>query len=203
MSICKILKVLIVDDHLTSRMITVEGCRAMGISHIMVAKDGREAYTKLLKDPVRAKIFSVRLGHTVISRKHPERNIAFWIGGMRQRLDLESSGEIALNEALPSSFWDRKDLFVSDYNEWYGSLSPGDEYYRAATLVLNPIVENIDEKDGSGMVRYSINKAPKQEWNFLIGAQYQYSKRWMFRTEWGVLGNRYSALLSLNYRFKI
>ncbi|MGA9271451.1 MAG: hypothetical protein WBV45_12585 [Lutimonas sp.] len=34
-----------------------------------------------------------------------------------------------------------------------------------------------------------------------IGIQYQLNKRWMLRSEGGIIGNRKSILLSLNYRF--
>ena len=48
-----------------------------------------------------------------------------------------------------------------------------------------------------------MDKRPKEEWNFLIGAQYQINKRWIFRSEGGLIGDRKSFLASLNYRFKI
>ena len=47
MSICNIIKIMVVDDHVSSRMVTVEGLRALGINNISVAKDGRDAYNKL------------------------------------------------------------------------------------------------------------------------------------------------------------
>jgi hypothetical protein len=34
----------------------------------------------------------------------------------------------------------------------------------------------------------------------LIGAQYQLNKNWQFRAEGGVIGDRKSLLLSINYR---
>lgn len=51
------------------------------------------------------------------------------------------------------------------------------------------------------MIRYGIDKGLKQEWNGLIGAQFQWNKNWIFRTEAGVIGDRKSLLVSLNYRF--
>jgi len=35
----------------------------------------------------------------------------------------------------------------------------------------------------------------------IIGIQYQMNKRWMLRSEGGIIGDRKSLLLSLNYRF--
>ncbi len=80
MSICNVLKVLIADDHLTSRMITVEGFRAMGIGNIIVAKDGREAYAKLLKSPVHLVVTDLYMpdinGYQLLKaiRSHPKVN---------------------------------------------------------------------------------------------------------------------------------
>lgn len=44
-------------------------------------------------------------------------------------------------------------------------------------------------------------KQVKERWNGLIGMQYQYNKHWMLRTEGGIIGDRKSILLSINYRF--
>jgi hypothetical protein len=35
----------------------------------------------------------------------------------------------------------------------------------------------------------------------VIGGQFQLNKRWIFRTEGGIVGDRKSFLLSVNYRF--
>jgi two-component system chemotaxis response regulator CheY len=43
---------MVVDDHISSRMVTVEALQQMGIKHISVAKDGREAFQKLTAEPV-------------------------------------------------------------------------------------------------------------------------------------------------------
>ena len=48
---------------------------------------------------------------------------------------------------------------------------------------------------------YGMDKQTKQMWNGVIGMQFQLNKRFMFRTEGGIIGDRKSFLLSLNYRF--
>ena len=71
----------------------------------------------------------------------------------------------------------------------------------AADKVLTPIVESIDNADGSGIVKYAMDKQTKELWNGLIGAQFQLNKHWQIRTEAGIVGNRKSFLVSVNYRF--
>ena len=39
-------------------------------------------------------------------------------------------------------------------------------------------------------VQYSLDKRPKDMWNFVIGTQYQHNKHWMIRAEFGFLGSR-------------
>jgi long-subunit fatty acid transport protein len=53
----------------------------------------------------------------------------------------------------------------------------------------------------SSTVQYSLEKAPQDAWNFLLGAQYQYNKHFMLRAEYGFLGSRKQFLTSLQYRF--
>ena len=62
-------------------------------------------------------------------------------------------------------------------------------------------MERLDAADGSAIIRYGLKKSVQQKWNGIIGAQYQPNKNWMFRTEAGIVGNRKSLLLSVNYRF--
>lgn len=47
-----VLRVMVVDDHVTSRMVTVEALEGLGIRNIVYAKDGREAFTKVSSAPV-------------------------------------------------------------------------------------------------------------------------------------------------------
>ena len=52
MSVLDVLRIMVVDDHISSRMVTVEALQQMGVKHISVAKDGREAFQKLNAEPV-------------------------------------------------------------------------------------------------------------------------------------------------------
>jgi hypothetical protein len=65
---------------------------------------------------------------------------------------------------------------------------------------LNAVDATITNIENS-TVQYSLNKQPKQKWNFIIGGQYQYNKHWMLRGEYGFLGSRRHFFAGLQYRF--
>lgn len=50
-------------------------------------------------------------------------------------------------------------------------------------------------------VQYSLEKASKDAWNFIVGTQYQYNRHFMLRGEVGFLGSRTQVMTSLQYRF--
>ncbi|WP_210209462.1 response regulator [Notoacmeibacter ruber] len=52
MSIKDMLHVMVVDDNVTSRMLTVEMLQGLGLKNIQLAKDGRDGFTKLNTKPV-------------------------------------------------------------------------------------------------------------------------------------------------------
>jgi hypothetical protein len=51
------------------------------------------------------------------------------------------------------------------------------------------------------LIKYGMDKQVSEIWNMVIDAQSQLNKDWMFRSEGGILGNRKSFLISVNYRF--
>lgn len=175
---------------------------AGGVGPVWISADFNTTWNKpeLLDEAVRVVVAGVRLGHTFVFNNKPERNLAFWAGAMYAKMDSKTEGQITLSEALPSEVWDRKDAFVQDYYDWYDNEATIPQK-AVADRVLTPIVERIDAVDGSAIVRYGMNKQVKQNWNGIIGAQYQFNKRWMVRTEAGIVGDRKSILASVNYRF--
>ena len=175
---------------------------AFGIGPLWMSLDGNWTWNKpeLLDRAVNVGVFGIRVGKTFTFDRHPDRNFALWAGGMRARMESATSGQIQLIDALPSEVWDNKDQFVGDYNTWYNGLTP----LQQAAVNQTPIpgiVDRIDNLDGSATVRYGMDKQVLQEWNGVFGAQFQFNKRWMVRTEWGLIGDRKSALASINYRF--
>lgn len=180
---------------------------AFGLGPLFVALDGNWTWNKpeKLDKPVTAYTFGLRLGHSFKFADRPGQNIAVWAGAMRAKIGAGTLGEISLSEALPPEVWAKKDEIVSEYYNWYNGLNlanPADRIKQeAADKVLTPIIERIDAADGSAVIKYALDKRPKQEWNMVVGGQFQLNKRWIFRTEGGIVGDRKSFLLSANYRF--
>lgn len=175
---------------------------AFGIGPVWVSLDGNWTWNKpeLLDKAVGVAVFGVRVGHTFVFDQHPDRNIAIWGGAMRVKMESNTVGQIKLIDALPQEAWDNKQQLVDDYNAWYAALGVGEKFLVDQTS-LPDIIDRIDQADGSSIIKYGMDKQVLQEWNGVLGAQFQYNKRWMLRTEWGLIGDRKSALASLNYRF--
>ncbi len=175
---------------------------AFGIGPMWLSIDANWTWNKpeLLDKAVLVNVVGLRLGHTFVFKKHPERNIAVWAGGMYASMSSETSGAIKMIDALPPETWDRRDEIVTDYNTWYDGLSDIKKAVVDQTAIPN-IIDRLAAADGSATIKYGMDKQVSEKWNGVFGAQFQYNKRWMLRTEWGLIGDRKSALLSLNYRF--
>jgi len=180
---------------------------AFGIGPVWVSVDANWTWNKpeLLDKAVNVNVLGIRFGHTFTFKERPDRNIALWAGGMRAKLSSSTSGAVQLGDALPPEIWERRDEIVNDYQEWYDSLNPDNPIdagkIRIADEVLSPIVDRIAEADGDAIVRYGMDKRVKEAWNGVIGMQFQLNKRWIFRSEGGLIGDRKSLLASVNYRF--
>jgi len=175
-----------------------------GLGPLWTSVDANWTWTKseLLEDPVKVKVLGIRLGKTFTFKQKPDSNFAVWVGGMRARMSSSTLGQIRLGDAIPQETWDRKDEIVDNYNTWYDGLGPAEKAIVDATA-FPEFMEALDARNGDALISYGMDKRPEQEWNMVIGAQYQMSKRLMFRTEGGIVGDRKSFLLSLNYRFRI
>lgn len=182
---------------------------AFGVGPVWVSVDANWTWNKpeLLDKAVNVNVVGVRFGHTIKFREKPDRNIGVWVGGMHASMSSSTAGEIKLQDALPPAVGETKDEIVADYWSWYDALDPSKAIDRAkiekADQVLTPIINRIDNAEGNSTVRYAMEKQVKQKWNGLIGAQFQFNKNWMLRSEAGVFGDRKSFLISLNYRFLI
>ena len=49
----------------------------------------------------------------------------------------------------------------------------------------------------------NIDKRKKNQWNFVVGSQFQINKSYMIRAEYGFLSARQHFLCSLQYRFAL
>ena len=175
---------------------------AFGIGPVWLSLDGSWTWNKpdLLDKAVNVAVFGVRVGRTFVFKRDPDRNIAIWAGAMRVRMESNTTGQIKLIDALPPEAWERRDEIVTEYNDWYAGLGPGQQ----AAVDLTPlpdIIDRLEQADGDAIIKYGMDKQVVQEWNAIFGAQFQLNKRWMLRTEWGLIGDRKSALASINYRF--
>jgi hypothetical protein len=56
---------------------------------------------------------------------------------------------------------------------------------------------------GSSTVQYSLDKKPKNMWNFIIGSQFQVNRSLQIRAEVGFLGSRTQFIGGLQYRFDL
>ena len=177
---------------------------AGGVGPVWFSVDANFTWSKpdLLDEPVFVNVLGLRFGTTFEFKNKPQSNVAIWAGGMRQSMNSETRGEIQLIDALPPDAWERRDEIVQDYYDWYDNVATPPQRI-IADRVLTPIVERLEAADGSTIIRYGMDKQVEQKWNGIIGIQYQINKRWMIRSEGGVIGNRKSILLSLNYRFLI
>lgn len=197
----------VVDQGITTAGFGVMG--AFGVGPVWVSVDANFTWNKpeLVADPVNVNVLGMRLGHTFTFKNRPHSNIAVWAGAMRAKMGSTTVGEIKMIDAIPAETWERKDEIVDNYWEWYGNLDPDNPKdalkIKKADEVLTPIVDRLDNADGDAVIKYSIDKQVKEMWNGLIGVQYQLNKRWMFRSEGGVIGDRKSFLFSANYRFLI
>ena len=158
------------------------------------------SYMSNFEEPVRTGVLSPRFGKT-FQLKKKDSNWGLWVGAMRVKLGGVTSGSIKLADVLPQETWENRDQLVADYYDWYDGID--DLKQNVADKVFTPIVENIADGNGETTVLYSITKEAKEEWNMLLGGQYQLDRHWQFRTEFGFLGERTSWLLSANYRFGI
>lgn len=174
-----------------------------------------------LEKPAFAYVFGPRFGKTLKLRK-PDRNIAGWVGGFRLNINSGTTGDLPLNEIIDlSGLQARVDNGIvkvgdtqTQVDEWWNGLSSIEQknpvniakyetanraLERAGTF-LNGLDEALNDEEAAS-VQYSLEKRPKDMWNFILGAQYQHNLHWMLRAEYGFLGSRRQLIAGLQYRF--
>jgi hypothetical protein len=166
---------------------------AKGIKRNWLSVDVNWTWSDLekLADPVRIRILGIRYGRAM--KLSPTKRLAFWLGTMNQKVELETRGSIGFDEAVPPEFWDDVENLPS--TPWYAALPP------AQKAVVDKLIQRILASK-STTINYGIDKALSDPWNLLVGGQITLSKRWEFRAEAGFVG-RVSILGGLNYRFDL
>ena len=174
-----------------------------------------------LDKPVFTFVFGPRMGKS-FKLKKPQSNISIWTGAFRLKLKSETSGSILLSEVVPidglQTKVDNGIQKVADsqiaVDSWWSGLTPVEQKnpvnvakYNTANRTLEAAGNLFNTLDGAlndeseASVQYSLNKRPKDMWNFLIGSQYQINKHFMIRAEAGFLASRTQFIGGLQYRF--
>ena len=175
-----------------------------------------------LEKPVFTFVFGPRLGKSFKFKNKPQSNIAFWAGGFRLHLKSETSGSLPLSEVIPvDDLQEKVDEGMAKVAEtgeavdtWWAGLTPVEQKnpinaarYETANRVLETAGNTLNTIDGAlnddqtATVQYSLNKRPKDMWNFVVGTQYQINKHFMMRAEVGFLASRTQFIGGLQYRF--
>jgi len=195
----------------------------IGVAGGFLALDMNVAWTDVpqLSKPAQSFVFGPRLGKN-FKIKRPDQTVAVWVGAFRVKLNSETNGSINLSEVLPpGEFGTKIDQGIAkvtqkqqEIDAWWASLTPAQQQnpvnqakYNTANRVLDRAGELLAAADnavnniGTSTVQYSMDKRPKDPWNFIVGSQYQLNKHWMLRGEFGFLGSRTQYLLGLQWRF--
>jgi hypothetical protein len=195
----------------------------MGIGGGWIALDMNVTWQSIsaLDKPVFTFVFGPRMGKS-FKLKKPQQSISVWAGGFRLKLKSETSGSLPLNEVIPvGELQDEVDAGLENVAEkqvavdsWWEGLTPVEQKnpvnaakYETANRVLETAGNTLNAIDGalnddqSATVQYSLQKRPKDMWNFIIGSQYQINKHFMVRAEVGFLASRTQFIGGLQYRF--
>lgn len=195
----------------------------IGVGGGFLALDMNMTWTDVpqLKKPAFTFVFGPRFGKNFRFKK-PGRSAAVWVGGFRVKLNSETDGSVNLSEVLPAEDLGAKieegyakvDNAQQQVDTWWAGLSSVEQNnpvnqakYEAANNTLDKAGQILTATEAAvnnltnASVQYSMNKYPKDMWNFIVGAQYQLNKHWMLRAETGFLGSRVQVMTGLQFRF--
>lgn len=195
----------------------------MGIGGGWLALDMNFAWTDIeaLDAPAYTFVFGPRMGKT-FKLDDEEMNIAVWVGGFRLLLSSSTSGSLNLEDLFEMDGLQEKVdngiIKVEDaqdqVNTWWSGLTPVEQKnpvnkakYETANRAIDAASGFLSAVDGAlnddqqASVQYSLEKSPKDKWNFVVGTQFQLNKSLMFRAEYGFLGSRTQFIGGIQYRF--
>ncbi len=195
----------------------------IGIGGGFMALDLDVSWTDVpqLAQPARTFVFGPRFGKN-FNLKKPGTAVAVWVGGFRVHLNSDTYGSIALIEVFPpgelggkiDQGFEKVENASNQVETWWNGLSPAQQNnpinkvkYEKANALLETASTILVAADGalstieSSTVQYSMDKRPADMWNFIVGGQYQFSKHFMYRLEYGFLGSRQQIMTGLQYRF--
>jgi len=189
-----------------------------------IALDMNFTWTDIDKQekPVFAFIFDPRIGKTFKLAGHPERNISFWVGGFRVKVNRDTYGRLPLGDILPIEAWNTKIASgqqkvgeaQTELDQWWAGLTPLEQAnpvnqvkreanqrkINLAATVLDAADNAVDTAENSTL-DYSLDKEQAKLWSMTLGSQFQLNKSWMIRGEYGFSSGRNQLMLGLQYRF--
>lgn len=181
------------------------GCGIMGaggIGPVWVQADYDVTWAdmQLLKNKVVTQVVGIRAGHTFTSNASAERNISVWCGMMGLFLNNQTVGEIPIADVFPGITQEKIDAIKASYHNWYNGLNPVGQ--QVADKIVGKLQDKVNGLPADNTnITYQLDKRLSSKWAGILGAQYQFSKKWQLRAESNLIGSRFSMLLSLNYRF--
>jgi len=193
-----------------------------GIGGFFVAIDMNFTWSDIqeLEKPAYIFVLGPRIGKNFKFEK--ERSLAVWAGGFRVQMNSGTSGSLNVADLFPTQEWQLKidtgftkvANAQSQVNSWWNGLNTVEQKnpvniakYQTANTALATAgqflngASQVVTNTGNSTVQYSLDKAPKDKWNFIIGSQFQIDKRFMIRAEYGFLSGRHQFLGGLQYRF--
>jgi hypothetical protein len=196
----------------------------VGVAGFFIILDMNFSWSDIsaLNKPAFVSVFGPRIGKNITWANHPERSWAIWVGGFRVKLSSTTEGSISTSELFPVDEWGKKldtgyakvDQSQQQVDAWWEGLSQAEQKnpvniakYNTANRALATAGNILDAASeavtnaGNSSIQYSLDKTPKDKWNFLIGTQFQLNRSWMIRAEYGFLGTRTQFIGGLQYRF--
>lgn len=193
-----------------------------GVGGFFVAIDMNFSWSDIaeLDKPAYIFVLGPRIGKNMKLGK--DQSLALWAGGFRVHMNSGTNGSLKTSDLFPTGQWQQK--IDSGYSKiensqqqvdaWWNNLSPRDQQnpvnkakYQTANAALDRAGQLLDGASqavgnaGNSTVQYSLDKSPKDRWNFILGAQYQLNKHFMIRAEYGFLSSRHQFIGGLQYRF--
>jgi len=191
----------------------------------LIALDMNFTWTDVdaLDKPVYVFAFDPRIGKTFKLNK-PNRNISLWVGGFRLKVNRDTNGSLPISDIFPVDEWNQKVVNGQvrigeaqvELDNWWENLSPIEQLNpvniakhqgnQAKLNVASRILDGAENALGTAdesTIQYNLDKKQKNKWNFVVGSQFQLSKSYMIRAEYGFLSARQHFLCSLQYRFAL
>ncbi|ANQ49085.1 porin family protein [Flammeovirga yaeyamensis] len=162
-----------------------------------VSVDGNYSSSKsaLLEQSVGLFTTSMRIGRRFSFKN--KTKLAFYIGAMYRNFTNNegNTGSVTINEALPN--------LDNQIEEWYNGLTAPQQ--RIIDRVQARIEERLSDTDYDKItdlpIAYFIKKDLIKQWTFQFGFNYELSKHWSVRGEYGVSDFSKFLLTGVNYRF--